>query len=83
MPLSAGDRAGPCEIAAPIGADGTGSGQTTERHALSRFMPQEERMVTVEDTAEVQLQRGRVSGNPLPHWTFAAVVTLIRQAGPS
>jgi pilus assembly protein CpaF len=35
---------------------GTGSGKTTFLNCLSRFIPEQERVITIEDTAELQIQ---------------------------
>jgi pilus assembly protein CpaF len=49
-----------CKITAII-SGGTGSGKTTMLNALSAYIPEHERLITIEDAAELQLQQPHVA----------------------
>jgi pilus assembly protein CpaF len=55
-----------CRISMVI-SGGTGSGKTTMLNALSNYIPADERLITIEDAAELQLQQphiGRMETRP-------------------
>jgi pilus assembly protein CpaF len=43
-----------------IVSGGSGSGKTTMLNTLSRYIPEEERIITIEDTAELQIQQSHI-----------------------
>ena len=49
-----------CKVTVVI-SGGTGSGKTTMLNALSSFIPEDERLITIEDAAELQLQQPHVA----------------------
>ncbi len=49
-----------CRISMVI-SGGTGSGKTTLMNALSRYIPNSERLITVEEAAELELQQSHVA----------------------
>ena len=62
MPQTLADFLGTCVTARKnlVVSGGTGSGKTTLLNVLSNFIPTSERIVTIEDTAELRLQKPHV-----------------------
>ena len=56
---------------------GTGTGKTTFLNVLSSFIPEGERVITIEDTAELQLPRRMWSG-----WKNVHLTSRVRERSP-